>query len=297
MVEKTHRNLHAEITNRIVALLDAGTIPWRKPWSDYNTGFGAMPRNAVTRRAYSGANVVLLWATAQEQGYESPRWLTYKQATEAGGNVRKGEKSTTVIYTSAFEKEDDNGQAKRIAFLKAFNVFNIAQCDGLEALQEERAPRIINPHGRDELAEAFIASTGATVRHGEARAYYTTAGDYINLPMFEAFKSAPEYYSTAFHELTHWTGHETRLAREFGKRFGDHSYAAEELVAELGSAFVCAEFGFDNDTMDNSAAYIASWKKRLTENERLFVAAASHASKAVEYMRGLTLSADMELAA
>jgi antirestriction protein ArdC len=242
--------------------------------------------------------VVLLWATAQERGYESPRWLTFKQAIEAGGNVRKGEKGTTVIYTSAFEKEDDDGKAKRIAFLKAFTVFNLAQCDGLETIIEERKPRIINPNARDDIAEQFIASTGATVKHGEARAYYTTAGDYINLPMFETFTGAPEYYSTAFHELTHWTGASHRLNREFGKRFGDHSYAAEELVAELGSAFVCAEFGMDNDTLENSAAYIASWKKRLTENERLFVAAASAASKAVEFMRGLAIETqEQELAA
>lgn len=294
----TKRDLHAEITARIVALLDAGTIPWRKPWSETNTGFGAMPRNAVTRRAYSGANVVLLWATAQEQCYTQPRWATFKQIAEAGGNVRKGEKSTPVIYTSSIEKTDEEtGKIRRIAFLKSFNVFNIAQCENVDALQEEPAPRIINPGERDDIAEAFIASTGADVRHGEARAYYTTAGDYINLPMFESFSGSPEYYSTAFHELTHWTGASHRLNREFGKRFGDSSYAAEELVAELGSAFVCAEFGLDNDTLDNSAAYIASWKKRLIENDKLFVAAASHASKAVDFMRGLALESEEQIAA
>ena len=294
----TARNLHAEITARIVSLLDQGTIPWKQPWSNYaatvSTG-SAMPHNAITGRAYSGANVALLWATAMERGYTTQKWLTFKQAIEAGGAVRKGEKGTTVVFTSTFEKnEEESDEKKRIAFLKAFTVFNIAQIDGLKADLEPVAPKPRHQDARQDDVEAFLASTGADIRHGEARAYYTTGGDYIMLPAFESFQGASSYYATAFHELTHWTGAEHRLNRTFGKRFGDSAYAAEELVAELGSAFICAEFGLDNDTIDNSAAYLEHWMQALKKDERLFVAAASAASKAVEFMRGLALSSEEE---
>jgi antirestriction protein ArdC len=243
----------------------------------------------MTNRAYSGCNVPLLWATAQERGYESSKWLTFKQALDAGGNVRKGEKGSLVVYVSSVEKTDEEtGKIVRIPFLKAFTVFNVSQCDGLTLAGE--APRAVNPHMRNGLAEEFIASTGATVTHGEGRAYYRPSTDSVNLPRFETFVGASEYYSTAFHELTHWTGAEKRLNRTFGKRFGDCAYSAEELVAELGSAFLCAEFGFDNDVIDNQAAYLAHWIKALTDHESLFVAAASKASQAVEFTRGLAIS-------
>lgn len=295
----TARNLHQEITARILSLLEAGTIPWKQPWKNYATGGGAMPRNAITGRAYSGANTVLLWATGLERGYTDARYMTFKQAKEAGASVRKGEKSTQVVYASSVEKMDEKtGEAKRISFLKAFHVFNVAQIDGLpEKIMQPAPPRVINAGERDDVAEAFMASTGADIRHGEARAYYATSGDFINLPIFESFNSAPAYYATAFHELTHWTGNASRLDRKFGKRFGDASYAAEELVAELGSAFICAEFGIDNETIHDSAAYLETWKKALAKDDRLFVAAASGASKAVEFMRSLALSSEEKMAA
>jgi len=284
------RNLHKEITDRILARLKAGVVPWRQPWS--GKGFGVMPRNAATSRAYSGANVLLLWSRAQESGFTDPRWLTFKQALEAGGNVRKGEKGECVVYVSHVERIDEDGQKRRIPFLKAYTVFNVSQCDNLPAkiVDPAGAARQWNNDARDGLAEAFIHSTGASVRHGEARAYYTPVRDYVNLPAFETFKSASAYYGVAFHELGHWTGAEKRLNRTFGKRFGDSAYSAEELVAELASAFLCAEFGFDNDGAD--AAYIASWIKFFTEHEKALVAAASAASKAVEFMRGLALAED-----
>lgn len=290
------RNLHAEITARIVSRLKAGEIPWRQRWS--TSGSGAMPRNAVTGRAYSGANVPLLWCTSQERGYEEARWLTFKQALDAGGNVRKGEKGTTVVFVSAIEREDEEtGKLARIPFLKAFTVFNVAQCDGLPA-NIQPAAAAINPDARDAIAEEFIRSTGATITHGEARAYFSRSQDRINLPRFEAFAAADLYYATAFHELTHWTGHESRLDRGFGKRFDDCAYSVEELVAELGSAFVCAEFGYDNQPMvDDHAAYIAHYIKFLEENEKAFVAAASAASRAVDYMRGLALAEPEAIAA
>jgi antirestriction protein ArdC len=287
-------DLYKQTTDRILAKLAEGVVPWRKPWRSY--GSGAMPRNAITNRPYSGANVVLTWITAEERGYTSPLWLTHKQALEASGGeggVRKGEKGTHVLFWGSYRKpgEDDSEPAKVAMFLKSYTVFNVAQCDGLDHLID-RKPRIVNPGVRDMLADEFVRSTGADVRHGESRAYYAANGDYVNLPAFEAFTGSEEYYSVLFHELTHWSGAEHRLNRTFGKRFGDAAYSAEELVAELGSAFLCAEFGFDNQTLDNSAAYIDHWSSFLKQNDRAFIAAASAASKATEFMRNLAMQAE-----
>lgn len=289
------RNLNAEITARIIEQLKAGTVPWRQPWS--GSASGAMPRNAVSNRAYSGVNVLLLWSRAQERSYSEPKWLTFKQAIEAGGSVRKGEKGTIVIFVSTFERESkETGKLENIPFLKAFTVFNVCQCDGLPV---DLSPTIeaINPDRREALADDFIASTGADMRYGEGRAYYRPSGDYINLPLFETFCSSGAYYGAAFHELTHWAGAESRLHRgdKLNRRFGDSAYSAEELVAELGSAFLCAEFGFDNEGQD--AAYIAHWIQFLTDHETAIVAAASAASKATEYLRGLALAEPVKVAA
>ncbi len=284
--------LHQQITAKIIEQLEKGVVPWRKPWKNYGTG--AMPRNAISNRPYSGANVVLLWIDAEAKGYNCAKWLTFKQALEAGGHVRKGEKSSQIAYLGSITKTDEkSGDPRKIPFLKSYAVFNLQQCEGLDHLSDT-APRVINPGTRNELAEQFIRSTGADVRHGESRAYYASKGDYVNLPMFEAFTGAEEYYSTAFHELVHWTGAEHRLNRTFGKRFGDAAYSAEELTAELGSAFLCAEFGFDNQTLENSAAYIDHWRSFLTANDQAFVAAAGAASKAADYLRGFAISGQGE---
>jgi antirestriction protein ArdC len=286
------RNIQRGVTTRITDALTRGTIPWKQPWS--SQGSGAMPRNAITNRSYSGANVPLLWLTAQERSYQSPLWLTYKQATEAGGNVRKGEKSTVIIYVNHVERERD-GETVHIPFLKTYLVFNVIQCNGLDALKPASHP--INEDNRDEIAEAFVASTGADIRHTEARAYYARVLDYINLPPFETFKNRASYYSTAFHELSHWTGAKHRLDRTKGKRFGDEEYSYEELVAELASAFICAEFGYDNDTIEDTAAYIEHWSKFLKNHDTAFISAASSASTAVEYMRSLAITEAAQQAA
>ena len=287
------RNLHQEITDRITARLKAGVVPWRQPWS--SRGFGVMPRNAATQRAYSGVNVLLLWSRAQESGYAAPLWLTFKQALELGGNVRKGEKGETVIYVAKIVKEDKDGARRAIPFLKAYTVFNIAQCDNLptKIVAPSADAHIVNPNTRDEIAEAFISTTGASVRHGEARAYYQPRGDYVNLPHFDTFKSSSAYYGVAFHELGHWTGAEKRMNRTFGKRFGDNAYSAEELVAELTSAFLCGEFGFDNE--EASASYVSHWVSFLSDYPTAIVGAAAAASKAVVFMRGLALEDNDEL--
>jgi len=279
------RNLQAEITQRILTHLRNGVAPWRRPWS--GAASGAMPRNAISGRGYSGCNVPLLWCAAQERGFESPKWLTFKQALEAGGNVRKGEKGNMVVYVSTFDKRNEEGEIDRIPFLKAFTVFNVAQCDGVT---DADSPIPVNPETRNELAEEFAVATGASITYAEPRAYFRPATDTVNLPKFENFCSASEFYSTMFHELTHWSGAETRLNRTMGKRFGDNAYSAEELVAELGSAFLCAEFGFDNDVIENQSAYIDHWIKVLTDHEAMFTAAASKASQAVSFMRGLAIA-------
>jgi antirestriction protein ArdC len=286
------RNLQSEITQRILTHLKAGTVPWRQPWSSQASG--TMPRNGLTGRAYNGCNIPLLWMAAQERGYTSPKWLTFKNAIDAGGNVRRGEKGNMVVYVSTFDREKD-GRIERIPFLKAYTVFNVCQCDGIDKLQEKPAP--VNPDQRNEIADQFVRTTGATIINGGGSAcYQRDPMDRILMPDFASFSDVARYYATEFHELTHWSGAPSRLNRIKGKRFGDSEYSFEELVAELGSAFLCAEFGYDNDTIEQSSAYIAHWIKVLTDHEAMFTSAASHASKAVEYMRTLAIAETGDIA-
>ena len=284
------RNIQKEISDKILAAMETGKLPWIKPWS--GMGGNGMPANAISKRAYSGVNVALLWLAGEANGYTSNRWLTYKQAQEAGGNVKKGEKATMVVYASTFERLNDKGEKENIPFLKAYSVFALEQCEGLDDLNGK--PKMINPDQRDADCDAFMRSTSADIRHGEGRAYYRHSDDFIMLPPFEAFKSGTGYYETALHELVHWSGHEKRCNRQFGKRFGDRAYAAEELVAELGAAFMCAEFGYDAVTQH--AAYIQNWIDLIKDDPRAFITAASKASAAVEYLRGLAIT-DQALAA
>lgn len=287
------RNLQAEVTNSILTKLRAGVVPWRQPWSEHASG--AMPRNAITGRAYSGVNVPLLWMTAQERAYTSPAWLTFKQALEAGGNVRRGERGSMVVFVGSVEREDDNAsEPRKIVFLKSYTVFNVCQCDGIPA-DLMPAPQIINHAARNALADEFLQATGADIRHGEGRAYYARRDDFIMLPNYEAFRCSDAYYATAFHELAHWTGAPHRLNRVKGKRFGDLEYTFEELVAELTAAFAAAEFGMDHD--EDAAAYIGGWIKFLTDHESAFMSAASEASKAVAFLRAQALTASHALAA
>lgn len=285
---------HEIITNRILDQLRAGIVPWRQPWS--GKGAGAMPRNATTRRAYSGVNVLLLWGAQQEKGYASAEWLTFKQALELGGNVRKGEKGCGIIYVSTMEREDnETGETINIPFLKGYTVFNTAQCENLPAGYGSRAPSpITNTDRRDDLADDFLASTGADIRHGEGRAYYRRDLDFIMLPDFETFTGSDAYYATAFHELAHWTGAPHRLDRTKGKRFGDREYAFEELVAELAASFLSAEFAMDH--VADAASYIGSWISLMQDHPTAIVAAASQASKATAFLRDLAIR-ERELAA
>jgi len=292
-------DLYETVTATILAQLEAGAAPWVKPWA--STGGGALPCNATTGRTYSGVNIPLLWIAQQEGNFPSARWLTFKQAIDAGGNVRKGEKGTTVVFVSAMEKEEetDNGETetRRIPFLKKFTVFNVAQCENLPAavVAGEAAPAPLNSEARRALADEFLATTGAEIREGHGQACYVPSRDMILMPAFESFRSADHYYATAFHELGHWTGHEKRLDRTFGKRFGDHAYAAEELVAELCAAFLCAEFGFDGDL--RHAGYIGHWIALLKSDKRAFCTAAAKAQQAADHLRALALAEPAAIAA
>jgi antirestriction protein ArdC len=292
--------LYQNVTNRILIELETGTAPWVKPWSA--TPGKNIPHNAATGNAYSGCNVILLWMA--QAGYSSPRWLTYKQAQELGGNVRKGEKSpATVVKVLRLEDKkaetDENGRRVFTA-LKAYAVFNVDQCDGLPAdiLNPEPVKARHNDE-RDATIDEFIAASGCDFRPdvGGNRAYYSPSQDFIAMPAFAAFNSAALYYGVAFHELGHWTGHKSRLDRDDGMkgRFGDRAYAAEELVAELTAAFLCAEFDVDGKLQH--AEYIKSWIELLRDDARAFFTAASKAQAAAQYLRDRALSEPVALAA
>lgn len=298
------RNLYQEVTDKILAELQKGAAPWVKPWSQ--TAGRNVPMNATTNRPYSGINVVLFWL-AQNEGWPTPRFLTFKQAKEAGGHVKAGEHGTKVYFVkklnvrdrNAPEDASDEDALKRISMLREYTVFNVAQCDDLSdkivnGPQGEPKPR--NGDERDATVDEFIAATGAEVTEGHDKAFYAPGPDRICMPDFKSFDSAATFYGALLHELTHWTGHKSRLDRTFGERFGDHKYAAEELVAELGAAFLCAEFSIDG-SMVNPAGYIQNWIAMLKHDSRAFFTAASAAQKAADFLRGKILEDEAAQAA
>jgi antirestriction protein ArdC len=282
------RDLHREVTDQIVAELETGVRPWVRPWSQ-TPGLN-IPANAVTGRPYSGVNTLLLWAT-RFRGWQLPRFLTFKQALEAGGCVRKGEHGHRVVFVKGYAREaEEQEEPRRIRFLKHFTVFNVAQCDGLPD-KFFAPPKPLNPDRRDADIDEFIAATGAKISEDRdaKEACYQHGYDLVTLPPFEAFRSKAQYYSTLFHELTHWTGHETRLGRraDLQLRFGPLSRAAEELVAELGAAFMCAEFSVDGFVPH--AAYLEDYLGLLKSDTKAIFAAASRAQAAVDFLRELLL--------
>jgi antirestriction protein ArdC len=285
-------NLYQNVTARILAELETGSAPWVKPWSA--TPGRNMPHNAATGRPYSGCNVVLLWLS---QGrFATPRFMTFKQAQGLGGNVRKGEHGFTVYFVKplAGKKNEETGeQGKGFTMLRAYTVFNVDQCENLPATIVSPDP--VKPRHNDErdaTIEEFIAATGANYSEtGGDRAFYAPSIDAVRMPTFESFHSAGNYYATAFHELAHWTGSDKRLNREFGKRFGDKAYAAEELVAELAAAFLCAEFNIDGEL--RHAGYVANWIALLKDDSKAFFTAARAAQKAADYLRSAVLAAEL----
>lgn len=290
-------NLYDNVTARILAELENGSAPWIKPWAA--TPGRNIPHNAATGNAYSGCNVILLWMA--QAGFATPQWLTFKQALDLGGNVRKGEKSVaTIVKVLQLKGKPKDGETEGNTFttLKAYAVFNVAQCENLpETVLNPEPVKARHDDERDATIDEFIAATGADFRDdvGGDRAYFSPSRDFIAMPAFAAFNSAANYYATAFHELGHWTGAKSRLDRDFGKRFGDRAYAAEELVAELTSAFLCAEFSINGEL--RHAGYIENWIELLKSDSRAFFTAASKAQAAAQYMRDRALAEPMAIAA
>jgi antirestriction protein ArdC len=282
-------DVYSRVTARIIADLEQGVRPWLKPWSAANTTGRILRPLRGNGVPYQGINTLLLWGEAQERGYISPTWLTYRQGQELGGQVRRGERGSTIVYADRIQRTETDSageQSERvIPFLKSYVVFNVEQISGLpERLCLTPEPRL-DPVQRIGRAEAFIAATGASIQHGGTLACYSLAQDCILLPPFESFRDAESYYGTALHELSHWTRHPSRLARDFGRqRFGDEGYAMEELVAELGAAFLSADLDLTPEPRQDHAAYIASWLKVLHEDKRAIFTAASHAQGAADYL-------------
>ncbi|WP_326914960.1 ArdC family protein [Sphingopyxis chilensis] len=320
-------SLYDEVTGRIVQELEAGRIPWVQPWDGAAFAPG-LPKNADARRAYSGINILILWAEAARRGFPAQGWLTFRQALGAGGAVRKGEKGTTIFYAARFtpkgeagtdlrggdhgargpgaahtrgggagaasaaaggERAGSAGDGGAVPFLKRFTVFNVAQCEGLPD-RCTRADVPLPPRETIPDAEALIAATGADIRIGGNEAYYSPAEDYVALPPQQSFRQQIDYYRTVLHELGHWTGHPSRLDRDQKGGFASAAYGREELCAELASAFLCAALGIKPTV--RHADYIGAWLAIMRADTRAIFRAASHASKAADYLLGFAPAAE-----
>lgn len=267
------------VTQRIISTLESGVVPWRKPWSTH------APQNAVSRRPYRGINVFLLACSP----YEDHRWLTFNQAKESGGSVRRGEKSTPVVLWKWLSHEDEaTGKTEEVPWLKYYSVFNAEQCDGLNLPEPDRLPR--GPVERIVAAEEIVNGypNPPKMESGGDRACYIPALDLVRMPSFDRFESSESAYSTLFHELAHSTGHPTRLNRKNlteSMGFGSDTYSREELCAEMSAAFLCNRAGIENAvTTEQSAAYIAGWLRALNNDRKLVVTAAAQAQKAADHI-------------
>ena len=278
------------ITNAIIAKLEAGTSPWRKPWASANDI--SRPMRACGK-PYRGINTIWLWSVGEDRGYTIPTWMTYNQAQEFGGQVRKGERGTIAIFYKSYGKTEsdpatgeETTSARRV--LRTYSVFNVAQIDGLpDRFVTPPAPRSIPDEQHRAEIDAFITASRATIISGGSRACYIPGLDVIQMPAWQDFESYAHYGAVAAHELSHWTGHKSRLDRDLRNGFGSKAYAAEELVAELSSAILGADLGLPVTHLDNHASYIASWLDLLRDDERALLTAAARAEAASDYLLGL----------
>ncbi len=298
--EESRADIYQRITDRIAAAIEAGAGTWQMPW--HSGADGAAPRlpvNAATGKPYRGINTVVLWATAQAEGYPNAVWATYRQWAELGAQVRRGEQSSPVVFWrvngpdegedggtggggdagGAAGEDGTDGRRPRV-FARGYSVFNVAQVDGYEA---PTLPALPEPE-RIGHAEAFFAALGADIRHGGNRACYVPSLDQVRMPPFPAFRDAVAYYATLAHEATHLTGHASRCARDLRGRFGEEAYAAEELIAELGAAFICADLALTPEPRLDHAAYVASWLRVLRGDKRAIFTAAAKAQAAADWM-------------
>jgi len=284
------RDHYQEVTDRIIAALEAGTPPWRRPWDPDKAGGPAMPRNAATGQRYRGINVLTLGMSALAFSNADPRWATYKQAEDRGWQVRKGERGTTGYFFKRLEVRDDSkpegdeDAVKRIPLLRAFSLFHASQIDGIP----DYVPPTIEeaPWRAPEAAEIILANSGAVVRFGGDRAFYSPATDHIQMPPHAAFATAERFCGTLIHEMCHLTGHPSRLNRDLHNRFGSHDYSREELRAEIGQMMVCSELGIavsDNE-FSNNAAYVASWLEKLRSDRKEIFRAAADAQRIADYL-------------
>jgi antirestriction protein ArdC len=271
---------YERITERIVGLLEQGTVPWHKPWQ-VNTG---LPRNLVTKKPYRGINPFVLLA----MGYESPHWLTFRQAIQLGGSVKKGEKACPVVFWKHLEVAGkESGEVEKIPLLRLYYVFNVAQCEGLKNIPAEDTSSFV----ATEAAEIVAGMPQQpTLKHGMTHAFYLPSSDTVGMPERKRFDTEDAYHATLFHELVHSTGHEKRLKRQSitsRNGFGSDPYCKEELIAELGSAFLCGQAGIVERTIDNSAAYVENWLTQLKNDKTLIVYAAAQAQKAADFILGV----------
>ena len=269
--------LYQQVTRKIVMELQQGVVPWVRPWKHRHVG-GLLPQNFATGRPYSGINIPILWGMAAERGYERHQWLTYKQAQALKAQVKKGEHGPIVVFTKKLRVGEEDEQ-KLISMLRTYTVFNVAQVDGLTF--EDPAP-LPEPE-RDANVERFVEATHADIRYGGNQAMYVPSRDYVAMPPAGAFQEIGSFYCTELHELSHWTAHEKRLNRDLKNRFATKAYAAEELIAELSAAFLCAHLGVEGEL--RHAGYIADWITLLRDDDRAIFTAAAKASQAADFLR------------
>lgn len=294
-------DVYARITERIIEDLAKGVRPWMQPRHASNA------ESRITRPLrhnglpYSGMNVLLLWSEGMARGFVSPMWMTFKQALELGAAVRKGESGSTVVFASRFTKAEADGSGgeveREIPFLRAYTVFNVEQIDGLPDRYYQRTEPVLDPIARIDHADRFFRNTGAVVRHGGDRAFFSPSTDHIQMPAFESFRDAASYVATLSHEATHWTAPAHRVGRDLSRYAkGRSARAREELIAELGSCFLCADLGIapELEPRPDHAAYLQSWLKVLSDDKRAIFAAAAHAQRAVAYLHSLQPAAAEE---
>lgn len=303
------RDIHNEVTAKLIAKLEQGVPAWRKSWNAIS--ISGLPTRA-SGDAYKGVNLLILAC----EGRGNRHWMTYNQMAAnlgwvrdletkrfprvEGQGVRKDEKSTQIVFFKKLTVEDkakDDGSTKTIPMMRPYNVFNAEQIDGLPERFYAADKPIVSTNEQDAAVDAYVANTGATINHGGDKAFYAPGFDSIQMPPLAAFTDSAAYYGTLLHELTHWTGHADREGRTFGKRFGDDAYAVEELVAEIGATFVCAALGIEQEVRDDHAAYLASWLKILKADSKAIFQAAAKAQAAVNFLDGLQIQEEQAIAA
>jgi len=281
--------IYESVTQSIIEQLENGATPWIKPWKADSTA----DKNLISQKPYQGVNRLILGLSSMVRGYETPVWASFKQFESLGASVRKGEKGTAIVWFSPITKENkETGEVESFNALKTYYVFNVAQCDGIEIQAPNKEEKTFNAI---DAAEQRIIKTGAAISHGGDAAFYAPSVDRIQLPNKSAFNNESSYYATAFHELTHWTGAKHRLDRTFGKKFADSQYAFEELVAEIGAAYLCQDYRIQGEL--RHAGYIGHWLKAMRADSKAIFKAAALAQKAADYLNQLDATTSIELVA